>query len=44
MRAFSRYYHELDEELKLIRSRMHTLLQLTFPEMESFVHSKSELF
>ncbi|WP_078412155.1 IS110 family RNA-guided transposase [Priestia abyssalis] len=44
MRALSRYYKELDEELSLIRSRIHTLLQLTFPEMESLFTQKSELF
>lgn len=44
MRALTRYYRELDEELALIRSRMHTLLQLTFPEMESLFTQKSELF
>jgi len=44
MRALSRYYHELDEERAMLRSRMHTLLQLTFPEMESLFTQKSELF
>lgn len=44
MRALSRYYHDLDEELKVIRGRMHTLLQLTFPELESLFTQKSELF
>lgn len=44
MRAFSRYYHDLDEERKVIRCRMHTLLQLTFPELESLFTQKSELF
>lgn len=44
MRALSRYYHELDEELATLRSRMHTLLQLTFPEMESLFTHKSEPF
>jgi len=42
MRALSRYYHELDEELAMLRSRMHTLLQLTFPEMESLFTQKSD--
>lgn len=41
MRALSRYYHELDEERAMLRSRMHTLLQLTFPEMESLFTQKS---
>ena len=44
MRALSRYYHELDEERAMLRSRMHTLLQLTFPEMELLFTQKSELF
>lgn len=44
MRALSRYYHELDEELSIFRSRMHTLIQLTFPELESVFTNKSELF
>jgi transposase len=44
MRALSRYYAEIDEELSTIRSRMHTLLQLTFPELESLFTQKSELF
>jgi transposase len=44
MRSLSRYYHELDQELKLVRSRIHTLLQLTFPEIETLFTNKSELF
>ncbi|MDM5336552.1 IS110 family transposase [Fictibacillus enclensis] len=44
MRSLSRYYHELDQELKLVRSRIHTLLQLTFPEIETLFTGKSELF
>jgi transposase len=44
MRALSRYYEELDDERTVVRGRMHSLLQLTFPEVESLFTHKSELF
>ncbi|MFC4803299.1 IS110 family transposase [Neobacillus sp. GCM10023253] len=44
MRALSRYYEELDDERTLVRGRMHSLLQLTFPELEKLFTQKSELF
>lgn len=40
----SRFYSELDGELSVIRSRMHKVIQLTFPELEKMFTSKSELF
>lgn len=44
MRALSRYYEELDGERTLVRGRMHSLIQLTFPELETLFTQKSELF
>lgn len=35
MRALSRYYTETEKEIKTIRSRLHSLIQLSFPELES---------
>ncbi|WP_337970585.1 IS110 family transposase, partial [Virgibacillus salexigens] len=34
MRALSRYYDEVDEELIQLRGKMHAILQLSFPELE----------
>lgn len=44
MRSLSRYYEELDEERTVFRGRMHSLIQLTFPEIEALFTQKSELF
>ncbi|WNS78608.1 IS110 family transposase [Domibacillus sp. DTU_2020_1001157_1_SI_ALB_TIR_016] len=44
LKSLSRYYSELDDELSVIRSRMHKVIQLTFPELEKIFTSKSELF
>lgn len=44
LKSLSRFYIELDGELSVIRSRMHKVIQLTFPELEKMFTSKSELF
>ncbi|WP_060206974.1 IS110 family transposase [Sporosarcina koreensis] len=44
LKALSRHYSELDDELSVVRSRMHKVIQVTFPELERIFTSKSELF
>jgi hypothetical protein len=44
LKSLSRFYSELDDELTVIRSRMHKVIQLTFPELEKLFTSKSDLF
>ncbi|WIY58815.1 IS110 family transposase [Bacillus arachidis] len=44
LKSLSRFYSELDGELSMIRSRMHKVIQLTFPELEKMFTSKSDLF
>ena len=44
MRAITRYYDEIDEEIILLRSRMHAILQLSFPELERHITPSSALF
>lgn len=44
LKSLSRFYCELDDELSVTRSRMHKVIQLTFPELEKLFSSKSELF
>lgn len=44
LKSLSRYYSELDDELSVIRNRMHKVIQLTFPELEKLFTTKSELF
>jgi transposase len=44
LKSLSRFYSELDDELSVIRGRMHKVIQLTFPELEKLFTSKSELF
>ncbi|EOO70709.1 hypothetical protein IIC_04554 [Bacillus cereus VD021] len=44
LKSLSRFYSELDGELSVIRSRMHKVIQLTFPELEKMFTSKSDLF
>ncbi len=44
LRGLSRHYAELDEELNVVRNRLHKVMQLTFPELESMLTTKSELF
>ncbi|MFJ8357031.1 IS110 family transposase [Bacillus paramycoides] len=44
MRALTRYYDEIDEEIILLKSRMHAILQLSFPELEKLVTPSSALF
>ncbi|MFC5592128.1 IS110 family transposase [Sporosarcina soli] len=44
LKALSRHYIELDTELSVVRSRMHKVIQITFPELEKIFTSKSELF
>lgn len=44
MRAMTRYYDETDEEMILLRSRMHAILQLSFPELEQLITPSSALF
>lgn len=44
MRAITRYYDEIDEEIILLRSRMHAILHVSFPELEKLVTPSSALF
>ena len=44
MRAITRYYDEIDEEIILLRSRMHAILHLSFPELEQLITPSSALF
>lgn len=44
MRAFTRYYDEVDTEMNHLRNRMHAILQLSFPELENLITPKSALF
>ncbi|WP_080845490.1 IS110 family transposase [Cytobacillus gottheilii] len=44
MRAITRYYDETAEEMTYLRSRMHAILQLSFPELERLITPKSALF
>lgn len=44
MRALTRYYDEIDEEIILLKSRMHAILQLSFPELETLITPSSALF
>ncbi|WP_286923672.1 MULTISPECIES: IS110 family transposase [Lysinibacillus] len=44
MRALTRYYDEIDEEVTLLKSRMHALLQVSFPELEKLITPRSALF
>ena len=44
MRALTRYYDEIDEEMILIKSRMHAILHMSFPELETLLTPGSALF
>ena len=44
MRALTRYYDEIDEEITLLKSRMHALLHCSFPELETLITPRSALF
>ncbi|PFE15275.1 IS110 family transposase [Bacillus cereus] len=44
LKSLSRLYSELDDELSIIRGRMHKVIQLTFPELERIFTSRSDLF
>ena len=44
MRAMTRYYDEIDEEIILVRSRMQAILHLSFPELEKLLTPSSALF
>lgn len=44
MRAMTRYYDEIDEEMILLKSRMHSILHLSFPELEKLITPSSALF
>ncbi|MED2766072.1 IS110 family transposase [Bacillus thuringiensis] len=44
LKSLSRFYDELDDELSVIRNRMHKVVQLTFPELEQIFTTKTELF
>ncbi len=44
MRALTRYYDELDHEITHLFSRMHAILQLSFPELERLFSTRSALF
>jgi transposase len=44
MRALSRYYEEIDEEIVQLRGKMHAILHLSFPELERVITPGSALF
>jgi len=44
MRAITRYYDEIDGEIILLRSRMHAILHISFPELEQLLTPSSALF
>lgn len=44
MRALTRYYEEVDTEITYVFNRMHAILQLSFPELESLCSTNSSLF
>lgn len=44
LKGLSRHYGELDDELSVVRNRMHKVIQVTFPELEKIFTRKSELF
>lgn len=44
LKKLSRHYVDLDAELTVIRGRLHTELQLTFPELSGLFSTKSDLF
>jgi transposase len=44
MRALTRYYNELDSEITNLFSRLHSILQLSFPELEKLFSKRSSLF
>ncbi len=44
MRVMTRYYNEIDEEMILLKSRMHSILHLGFLELEKLITPSSALF
>ncbi|HIW32831.1 MAG TPA: IS110 family transposase [Candidatus Paenibacillus intestinavium] len=44
LKGLSRHYGELDDDLGIVRNRMHKVIQITFPELENIFTSKSEIF
>ncbi|RTR31470.1 IS110 family transposase [Robertmurraya yapensis] len=44
LKSLSRFYSELDDELTVIRNRLHKVMQETFPELETIFTRKSDLF
>ncbi len=44
LKKLSRHYTDLDDELSIVRGRLHSELQLTFPEMLRLFTTKSNLF
>ncbi|MBT2582183.1 IS110 family transposase [Planococcus sp. ISL-109] len=44
LKKMSRHYIDLDDELTVIRGRLHAEMQLTFPELTGLFTTKSDLF
>lgn len=44
LKRLSRHYSELDDELSVTCSRLHKVVQETFPKLENIFTTKSELF
>ena len=45
MRALTRYYDEIDKEINHLYNRMHAILQLSFPELETTIfHALCTIF
>lgn len=44
LKQLSRYYSEIESELSIVRGRLHSCIQVTFPELEELFTVKSSLF
>lgn len=44
IRALTRYYDEIDEEMIILKNRMHAILHMSFPELEKLITPSSALF
>ena len=44
MRALTRYYDEVNDEIVVLKSRMHAILHMSFPELEKLITTSSALF
>lgn len=42
--SLTRYYDEIDGEMILLKNRIHAILQMSFPELETLLTPSSALF